>query len=109
MDWLNPSTAQLPPSPLTRPAQPRSNHQPNDHHNPRLRHIQLIAYLATRRSLPSPASVPPPARYRSSAGMAAIDFDDLVATMKGSGIGQEAMDLRALHVRLLSRSNTSLS
>jgi hypothetical protein len=34
--------------------------------------------------------------------MAAIDFDDLVATMGGSCIGQEAMDLKALHVRLSS-------
>ncbi|CED82709.1 hypothetical protein [Phaffia rhodozyma] len=32
--------------------------------------------------------------------MAAIDFDDLVATMNTSCIGQEAMDLRALHAHL---------
>lgn len=33
--------------------------------------------------------------------MAAIDFDDLVSSLNGSCIGQEAMDLRALHVRPL--------
>ncbi|KAL7412187.1 hypothetical protein BDY24DRAFT_111641 [Mrakia frigida] len=58
----------------------------------------LLASLYILHSNPFQPTPDPPSTTLSP--MAAIDFDDLVATMKGSGIGQEAMDLRALHAHL---------
>ena len=96
----------LPSQPLPPPElnpRPPSSTPSTSTHSPH--HLPLPSLFRNPLSLPLSLSANPlskasshrrPSRLVSS--MAAIDFDDLVATMKGSGIGQEAMDLRALHV-----------
>lgn len=82
-----------PPQPTTFQSNPLSRHLLN------LRLQLYLSHFFPRPLLFSTFPYTRSANLPSSTRMA-LDFDDLIATMKGSGIGQEACDLRALHVRL---------